>query len=155
MTAFIDTCTWPEICREWVLRAGIAGSLPFLPQKVGSAWNSRARMDVVGINWLEKTLILGECAWTLDPVGHQRMAQLVDEKAACIIPPGDGWQVYFLGFSRSGWTRGALAYQDEINARPVAGSNWVSSGMQLIDLEDLDAELVRLTNSVESNELEF
>jgi hypothetical protein len=69
------------------------------------------------------------------------MAGLVEEKAAKIIPEQGKWRVYFLGFSRSGWTTGALAYQDGINQRPVSGTNWVSSGMKLVTLEELDADL--------------
>ena len=141
MIDFIGTYTWEELCREWSLRAGALGHLPFMPDQVGSAWNREAQIDVVGLNRMEKTLILGECKWTLDEVERKVMAELVDEKASKIIPAQSRWRVYFLGFSRSGWTTGALAYQDEINRRPVSGTNWVSAGMRLVALEELDANL--------------
>jgi hypothetical protein len=96
---------------------------------------------VVGLNRMEKTLILGECKWTLDEVERKVMVELVEEKAAKIIPEEGQWRIYFLGFSRSGWTQGALAYQNEINKRSVSGTNWVSTGMRLITLEGLDADL--------------
>ena len=59
----------------------------------------------------------------MDPSENDRkvMAELVEEKAAKIIPAQGKWKVYFLGFSRSGWTSGALAYQEEINHHPVRG----------------------------------
>ncbi len=148
MIDFIGTYTWEEICREWVLRAGAAGILPYLPDEVGSAWNSKAQVDVVGINTMEKTIILGECKWLLKPADRKVMAELVEEKASLIIPTKGNWKVFFLGFSRSGWTSGSLAYQDEINRNPVKGENWVSTGMQLIDLERLDREMNELTNGV-------
>lgn len=141
MLDFIGTHTWEELCREWVLRAGAGGSLPFMPDQVGSAWNRAAQIDVVGINRMEKTLILGECKWTLSAVERTVLAELVEEKAATIIPEQGRWRVYFLGFSRSGWAREALAYSDELNRRPVTGSNWVSAGMRLVTLEQVDADL--------------
>jgi uncharacterized protein len=58
---FIGTYTWEELCQEWLLRATGQHRLPFLPDQVGSAWTKKAQVDVVGINSMEKTLILGEC----------------------------------------------------------------------------------------------
>lgn len=155
MIDFIGKYTWEEICREWVLRAGAAGRLPFLPDEVGSAWNSKAQVDVVGINTMQKTILLGECKWTLKPNERQVMVELVEKKAALIIPAKGNWKVYFLGFSRSGWTSGALAYQDEINQKPPSGDNWVAIGMQLIDLDRLDSDMGELTDHVENNEIAF
>ena len=94
---------------------------------------------------MEKKLILGECKWTLANNDRKVMAELVEARAAKIIPARGKWKVYFLGFSRSGWTSGALAYQQEINRQPVQGENWVSAGMQLITLNELDDNLTRWT----------
>jgi AAA+ ATPase superfamily predicted ATPase len=141
MIDYIGTHTWEEVCREWVLRAGAVGDLAFMSDQVGSAWNRAAQIDVMGINRMEKTMILGECKWTLNEVDRKVMAELVEEKAAKIIPELGHWRVYFLGFSRSGWTHGAQAYQDEINERSISGTNWVSAGMRLVTLEKIDADL--------------
>ena len=73
------------------------------------------------------------------------MADLVEEKAAKIIPEQGKWKGYFLGFSRSGWTSGALAYQEEIAQHPVRGENWVSTGMRLVTLDELDDNLALWT----------
>jgi AAA+ ATPase superfamily predicted ATPase len=145
MIDFIGKYTWEELCREWVMRAGQMGQLPMLPDQIGSAWNSKAQVDVVGINTREKTLILGECKWTLSENERKVMAELVEEKAAKIIPSLGKWSVYFLGFSRRGWTSGAHSYQEEINQQPVQGENWVSVGMRLITLEELDHDLAKWT----------
>ncbi len=53
---------------------------------IGNAWISKAQVDVVGINSMEKTLILGECKWTLAGNEHILMTELVEENAAKIIP---------------------------------------------------------------------
>lgn len=142
--------TWEEICREWVLRAGAAGILPYLPDKVGSVWNARAQVDVVGINFMEKSIMLGECKWTLKPADRSVLAELVEKKAGLVIPAKGDWKVHFLGFSRSGWTSGALEYQDEINRQPPCGSNWAASGMRLVDLEELDEDMATMTSQVEN-----
>ena len=142
MIDFIGNHTWEELCREWVLRAGALGTIPFMPDQVGSAWNCQAQVDVVGMNRMEKTLVLGECKWTLDAVDRKVIAELVEEKAVKIVPEQGHWRVYFLGFARSGWTTGALAYQEQINRQPVSGENWVSAGLRLVMLDQVDDDLV-------------
>ena len=138
---FIGTHTWEEICREWVLRAGALGAIPFMPDQVGSAWNRQAQVDVVGMNRMEKTLVLGECKWTLDAVDRKVITILVEQKAGQIVPKQGHWRVYFLGFARSGWTSGALAYQEQINRQPITGENWVSAGLRLVNLDQVDDDL--------------
>ncbi|HUH98670.1 MAG TPA: ATP-binding protein [Anaerolineales bacterium] len=143
MINFIGQYTWEELCREWTLRAGAAKELPFLPDKVGSAWNTEAQVDVVGINSMNKTLILGECKWTTTPNDRRPVAELIEEKAPNIIPTRGKWKVFFLAFSRGGWTSGARAYQIEISKQPVAGQNWISTGLRLVELDQLDQDLAR------------
>lgn len=145
MIDFIGKYTWEELSREWVLRAGALDAIPMMPDRVGSAWNSKAQVDVVGINSMEKTLVLGECKWTLSNNERKIMVELVEEKAARIIPEQGRWKVYFLGFSRSGWTSGAKAYQEEIDRQPVQGENWISTGMRLITLNELDHDMAQWT----------
>ena len=153
MPDFIGKHTWEEICREWVLRAGAEGLVPHLPDRVGSVWNSKAQVDVVGINSMERTLILGECKWTTTPPDRKVMSDLVEEKTSLIVPQigKKKWKVYFVGFSKRGWTNGARAYEKEINQNPVSGTNWVSSGMRLLDLEEVDKNLFETTHRTESS----
>ena len=73
------------------------------------------------------------------------VADLIEERAARIIPARGKWRVYFLGFSRSGWTSGALAYQREINQHPVQGENWESIRLRLATLDELDDDMTRWT----------
>ena len=145
MIDFIGKYTWEELCREWTLRAGAAGELPYLPDEVGSTWNATAQVDVVGINSMEKTLILGECKWTSTPNDRRSIADLIEAKAPRTVPKHGKWKVFFLGFSRGGWTSGAIAYQNQINRKPVTGSNWVSTGMRLVELDKLDRDLAKWT----------
>lgn len=152
---FIGTHTWEELCREWTLRASAANVLPFMPDDVGSAWNADAQIDVVGINTMEKTLILGECKWTLSPVDRDVLSSLVEEKTDRIIPEQGNWRVYYLGFSRSGWTSEALAYQKNIMSQKASGKNWHMVGMRLVDLKQVDHDLEQWSAYVEPDHNEI
>ena len=145
MIDFIGRYTWEELCREWVLRASAFRELPVMSDHIGSAWNSKVQIDVAGMNSMEKTLVLGECKWTLSKIERKVIAELIEERAARIIPERGKWRVYFLGFSRSGWTSGALAYQQEVYRQPIQGENWVSIGLRLVTLDELDENLKRWT----------
>ena len=94
---------------------------------------------------MEKTLVLGECVWTLSKSERKEIAELIEERAARFIPERGKWRVYFLGSSRSGWTSSALAYQQEINQHPVQGENRVSIGLHLVTLDELDGDMTRWT----------
>ena len=79
-------------------------------------------------------MILGECKWGQTASDRPILKTFVD-KSDQVIPAQGKWQVYFLGFSRSGWTSGAKAFEGEMNSTPLSGSNWQSAGMSLLDLD--------------------
>jgi hypothetical protein len=137
---FIGTHTWEELCREWLLRASGHKVLPFLPDQVGSAWNRDTQVDVVGVNFMEKTLILGECKWERQPIDVDVLRKLI-EKTEKVIPSEGQWRVYYLGFARNGWTAEALRFADSLKKTETGGLNWQAVGMLLRTLEQLDAEL--------------
>ena len=137
---FIGTHTWEELCREWTLRAGVRGILPFAADKVGSAWTRQAQIDVAGINSMEKTLFLGECKWQNRPVGRSVLRQLA-AKTGKIAPKQGQWRVYYLGFARDGWTDAARRYAEEISAVTPKEGNWQVAGMTLLDLNRVDTDL--------------
>jgi AAA+ ATPase superfamily predicted ATPase len=152
---FTGTHTWEELCREWAIRASAKNELPFLADEVGSAWNPQVQIDVAGINTMEKTLLLGECKWTLSPVGREVLSELIEEKIARIVPVNGFWRVYTLGFSRGGWTDQALAYQRQLERQKITGSNWELLGMRLVNLEQVDQDLERwLTEKESGREIE-
>lgn len=75
------------------------------------------------------------------------LAKLVEEKTPKIAGEGRlaerSWRVFFLGFSRSGWTEEARQYQAALQKRPIKGENWQAVGMRLVDLAQLDRNLER------------
>jgi AAA+ ATPase superfamily predicted ATPase len=137
---FIGTHTWEELCQEWLLRATGRRILPFMPDQVGSIWNREAQIDVAGINPMEKTLILGECKWDRHPIGLGVLTGLVS-KTEKVVPKEGHWQVYYLGFARSGWTLPAQAFSESLPRTGLKGENWHAVGMLLKDLKQIDSDL--------------
>ncbi|MFN8464402.1 MAG: ATP-binding protein [Caldilineaceae bacterium] len=137
---FIGANTWEELCREWLLRASAQQTVPVFVDQVGSAWTRAAQVDVVGVNSMEKTLVLGECKWGPEPSGRSIVTELV-EKTAEIVPSQGQWQVYYLGFARAGWTAASHAFAQEIVRTSEAGKNWRTIGMRLLDLAQVDHDL--------------
>lgn len=137
---FIGTHTWEEICREWTLRAGVRGKLGITPDQVGSVWTKKAQVDVVGINSMEKTIILGECKWGTNSIGQSVLQQLV-EKTAEIMPKQGHWNVKYVGFARVGWTDTAYEFAGNISQPVDPKANWSVVGMDLLDLQIVDQDL--------------
>ncbi|MBL8093251.1 MAG: ATP-binding protein [Anaerolineales bacterium] len=137
---FIGTHTWEELCREWLLRAGARARLPFLPDQVGSVWARQAQIDVVGINTMEKTLILGECKWSPRTQDQDVLETLV-AKTGSFVPSEGKWRVYYVGFARVGWTTAAQGYAARVTKLDLNGPNWRVTGMRLLDLDQVDADL--------------
>ena len=69
---------------------------------------------MVGINTMKKHLILGECKWIKERGKAALLQELVEKKAAKVVPPSGNWQVFFLGFSREGWNENAVEYASKI-----------------------------------------
>ncbi len=135
---FIGGTTWEELCQEWLIRAHAFDAIPFLPDRVGSAWTNKAQVDVAGINSMERTLILGECKWSPKPMGAKVLQDLF-AKTGLLIASERKWQVYYLGFARGGWD--APAQQLAQSIRGTQGENWVVAGCKLLNLEDVDKNL--------------
>jgi AAA+ ATPase superfamily predicted ATPase len=144
---FIGRYTWEEICREWVLRASnVSGTVPLYPDRVDSAWTKDAQVDVVGVNFMQRHLILGECKWTNQREKASVLRALVESKTEKIIPPGV-WQVFYFGFSKEGWNEPALSYAAVTNGtkpeEKTGSSQWRVVGMKLLSLADVDSDLAK------------
>jgi len=137
---FIGTHTWEELCQEWLLRATGQKILPFLPDQVGSIWNREAQIDVAGINFMEKTLILGECKWDRHPMDLDILKKLI-EKTEKVLPAEGKWKVFYVGFARNGWTSSAIQFARAVKNTETRGERWQTVGMLLKTLDEVDADL--------------
>jgi uncharacterized protein len=113
LRAFVGQTAFEEIAREWVMRRGRAGQLPFEPEAVGSHWSASVQVDVVAMNWHEKQILLGECKWGLDGIDRQIVRELIEQKKPKVMTAlpdgGEGWRVHYAIFARGGITPAALA----------------------------------------------
>ena len=128
LRAFVGVTAFEELCREWVLKQAIRGSLPFLPDRVGSYWSRDAQVDVVAIRWDEKQILLGEAKWGTNLVGRKVLTDLATKASQVVPEKGEDWTVHYALFARSGFTEATV-----IEARQC--------GALLIDLETLDRDL--------------
>jgi hypothetical protein len=133
LRAFVAS-TFEEVCRDWILRQAQAGSLPFMPDNVGTHWASDVQVDVVAIAWREKQILLGECKWGDRPVSRDTLTELVREKTPKVLRDlpgkGEGWTVHYVFFGRSEFTDAARAEAASVQAR-------------LLNLEQIERDLAK------------
>ncbi|MEM7538516.1 MAG: ATP-binding protein [Chloroflexota bacterium] len=118
LTDFIGTHTFEELCREWLDISTDEGTLPFFPDRVGSHWSRTSQVDVLGINWRTKEILLGECKWGRQSVERKVVDTLVD-KTAKVLPSKDAWTVYYAFFVRTPLTSDARTRAQTIGAMVV------------------------------------
>lgn len=140
---FIESNTWQELCREWLLRASAHEELPIHIEEVGGAWKRTNYFDVVGISRSENHLVLGSSEWNDKPTDLGEIHNLV-QKTSSIVPKGGKWRVYYVGFAAGGWTKESRALAQELTKNGKGKSkNWEPAGVRLMDLEEVDNDLTR------------
>jgi len=112
-----------DICREWVMRQSVAENLPFVPERVGAWWDRSEEIDVVAINDLEKTVLVGECKWTTKRMGVGVLQDL-KRKAQALEVMGRWEKMSYILFSKAGFSDNLLAIA-------------ASEGVRLIHAKDL------------------
>ncbi len=125
---FIGTHTFEELCRDWVAVQADLGTLPFLPERIGSFWSRQAQVDVAAVNWRTKDILLGECKWGDDEVGRSVIRALVGKTDEVL--PDERWAVHYVVFARRGFTTAARAEAAALNA-------------PLVTLEQIEADIHR------------
>jgi len=124
LRAFVGMTAFEELCREWLLVQARTGKLPFPVEEVGSHWGGGVQVDVVAINWREKAILLGEAKWQVDTVRRPLIKELTEQKTPKVLKTlpdeGDGWQVYYAFFARTGFTDAARTDAAAVGAILVA-----------------------------------
>lgn len=96
--------TFEDVCQEAVWEAIRQGELgPYAD--VGRWWYGEDEIDIVGLAPEDDRLLLGECKWTAEPVGHGLVSQL-REKSDRVRWGPDTREVEFALFSKSGFVDG-------------------------------------------------
>jgi len=135
LRGFVGLTAFEELSRSWVLAQAKKGQLPFQPDEIGSHWNSRVQVDTVAINWKSHNILLGECKWGTSQVDKQVVRELIDHKTPLVLRDlpafGDGWNIHYAIFARTGFTSAAVSEMKKVN------------GM-LVNLDNLDQLLGHL-----------
>ncbi|MEN4012471.1 MAG: ATP-binding protein [Bellilinea sp.] len=80
-----------------------AGQLDFFPERIGGWWNRDAEIDVLAINLTEKIALVGECKWTIHPLGTTVLDDL-NQKVEVLMKDHEIKKVQFAIFARNGFT---------------------------------------------------
>jgi hypothetical protein len=92
-----------EAARAYITRLARGGNLAFLPDRIGSWWDQNSEIDVLAVSDRERALLVGECKWSVNPVGIDILEGL--KRKTQLISSIQSWDniTYYL-FSRSGFT---------------------------------------------------
>jgi len=138
---FIEQYTWPELCREWALRASAQGEIDVDIEEIGATWSRHVSVEIAGINQAKQQLVLGCCIWRDDVDQVDALTQLVEVTEA-VLPAKGKWSVHYIGFSKNGWESDTKATLTPL-MEEAGGKNWEIQGLQLVDLAQVDSDLIQ------------
>jgi len=92
-----------EAAQAHLGRLARRGELDFLPERIGGWWNPAGEIDVLAISLVEKTALVGECKWSLKPVGTNVLEDL-KRKAELLLREGSVRKLQYILFARAGFT---------------------------------------------------
>jgi len=95
--------TWAELARQSVYHLARQYTPNFWPETIGSWWNVRNQIDVVGVSYQQRVAWLGEARWHGQSMGLADLEQL-QKKAVAWQGNESSWRLYYALFSRSGFT---------------------------------------------------
>jgi AAA+ ATPase superfamily predicted ATPase len=121
LPGYVST-TFEDVCREAVWAAIRDGTLEGYAD-VGRWWYGEDEIDIVALDQSEDRILLGECKWTSEPVGHGLVDDLQSKAERVRWGPDSRTETFAL-FSKAGFADGLA---DEV------GENW-----HLFSLSDLD-----------------
>jgi AAA+ ATPase superfamily predicted ATPase len=91
-----------QVCQQFFWRQGLAGRLPFIPQKIGSWWQANQEIDLVLLDAGNAMLV--ECKWTSRMVGIDIFQEL-EGKTPAVLTEVVGKKIAYALCSRSGFTK--------------------------------------------------
>jgi uncharacterized protein len=92
-----------EAARAFVAKLAQMGRLAFLPDRIGGWWHRDAEIDVLAISQTEKAALVGECKWSVNPIGVNVLEDL-KQKANVLLQNSEIQKINYALFSRSGFT---------------------------------------------------
>jgi len=102
MDHFVSTA-FEEAAQAFVARLVQGGGLNFLPERIGSWWDRESEIDVLAISQSEKVALVGECKWSVNPIGTNIFVDL-KQKTQVLISDHGIQRIEYAIFARSGFT---------------------------------------------------
>jgi hypothetical protein len=97
---------------------------------VGQHWSRGVQIDIVGISWERKVLLLGECKWGRESLSQRVVRDLIDKKTQQILKDlsieKSEWRIRYAFFSRVGFTGPAKKMAEKVEAKMVSLDELVS-----------------------------
>ncbi len=114
-----------DAARSHVAQLARENQLGFLPERVGSWWDRAAEVDVVAVSDADRAMLLGECKWSVNPVGTDILDDL-QTKTALVDPDGRWPAVSYALFAKSGFTPALVARASAEGVRLVLPDDLVA-----------------------------
>lgn len=124
---WVSRTAFRKLCQEWIRLQAQKGQLPLLPV-IGSHWSQRSEIDIVGVNWEDRTILVGGCDWGQNQTSPFIVQRLQSRAKASRVVPGRDWRVLYVLFSRAGFDQPAHEIAEEL-------------GVQMVELAEMDADL--------------
>ena len=98
-----EATAFEEAAQAHIARIAKMGKLSFLPEQIGGWWDRDAEIDLLAISQTEKAALVGECKWSINPVGTNILEEL-KQKSQVLIERYGIQKLQFALFARSGFT---------------------------------------------------
>ena len=117
---------------------------------MGSAWTGYQDIPVVGINQRSKEIVLGVALWNEEPAGLVDLQGIINKTSAIIPKDTSDWKIYFTCFSKEGWDEESVTCVNRVDEGKVGTKHWQAQWCMIISLDDVDADLTRLSKIIRS-----
>ena len=117
-----------DAARAHVAQLARANQLGFLPDRVGAWWDRAGEVDVVAVSDADGALLLGECKWSVNPVGTDILDDL-QRKAALVDPEGRWPKVSYVLYAKAGFTPALKARAEAEGVRLVGPVDLVAGNL--------------------------
>jgi len=124
LSSFVGATAFEEISRQWIRHQSNQGQLMVRFEQVGQHWSRKVQVDVVGIDWDHKVLLLGECKWENKPLSQNVVQGLLNHKTPLVLKDlaidKSEWRIRYAFFSRGGFTDPAKKIAEQVGAHLIS-----------------------------------
>lgn len=101
--AYVGKQVYEEWARQLLIELGDNDELSFVPDEVGRAWSPEVEIDVLGVNWKQRSTVVGECKWRTEKMALEEFDAL--KKRGERLAPISGFKLQYALFSKAGFTK--------------------------------------------------